>query len=104
MIRNDRGESLKPEKRDLRQNLSLARNAVGHDAIERRNPVRGHQQQPVAEIKHFADFAAFDFSNSRQINLQQRLVHHAVKCGAARINFKSFRTGTRRAERDLQVA
>ena len=55
---------VEPEMGNLREHLALARNAVGHDAIEGGDAVGGYQQQAVAEIKHFADLAAFDFRDA----------------------------------------
>jgi hypothetical protein len=50
---------------ELGQNLSLARDAVGHDAIESGNPVRGDQEQFLAEIENLPDLAAFELFDSR---------------------------------------
>jgi len=49
----------KPEMRELGQHLALARDAVGHDAIERGNAVGGHKEQAVAQVEDFPHFAAF---------------------------------------------
>ena len=42
MVRHDVARLIEPEMGDLRQHDSLERNAIGHDAIERRDAVGGH--------------------------------------------------------------
>ncbi len=67
---NSRGLG-KPEIRNLRQHLSLARDAVGHYAIKGRDAVAGHKQKVLAQIKHLANFAALHFFDARQLQFQQ---------------------------------
>ena len=60
--------------RNLREHLALARDAVGHDDIEGGNAVAGDEQQAVAEVEDFADFAAAEFFDAGQIELQNWFV------------------------------
>ena len=79
MVRHERGKFLKPEMRNLREHLALARNAVGHDDVEGGNAVAGDEQEAVAEVEDFADFAGADFFDAGQIELQNWFVHGARK-------------------------
>src|SRR5229473_4736900 len=90
MIRRQRGEALEPEVRQLREHLAFARDAVGHDAIEGRDPVRRYQQQGLAQIKNFADLAALYLANAGQINLEQWFGRHRrmMKFPVQRSKFK----------------
>src|SRR5688572_27780883 len=74
--------------RELREHLSLARNAVGHDAIERGNTVCRDQQEGVAKVKDFADLAALEFLDAGQVELQQRCGRHVSKDEARGLKFK----------------
>lgn len=67
---------VKPEIGNLREDLAFARDAIRHDAIKGGNAVRGHEQQTVTQIKHFADLAAFKFADAGQIKLEKWLVQH----------------------------
>ncbi len=74
MVRHERSKFLKPEMRDLREHLALARNAVGHDDVEGGNAVAGDEQEGVAEVEDFADLAGADFFDAGQIELQDGFV------------------------------
>jgi len=63
------------QKYEICEHLALARNAVGHHAVKGGDAVRGGEEQPVAEIKHFANLAAFEFADAGQIELQNWFVH-----------------------------
>src|ERR1700741_5130797 len=65
-----------PEVGNLREHLALARDTVGHDAIEGRDAVGGDKQEAVAQIKNFADLAAFQFADARQFKRQKWFVQH----------------------------
>ena len=67
MIGLERRGLREPEIGNLFEDFALARNAVGHDAIKGRNPVRGDKEQAVAEIKYFPDLAAFQFAEAGEI-------------------------------------
>ena len=57
VVRHHFLQQVKPEERDLREDLSLARNACAQHVIERRDAIGGHHQQRVAhrvEIAHFS--------------------------------------------------
>src|SRR5437764_5375217 len=78
MVRNDRCKALEPKKRERRQNFAFARDSVGHDAVESGNAIGGDKQQPVAEVEHFTDLAAFYFGDAWEINLEQWFVQHGT--------------------------
>ncbi len=75
MIRHERGKFLEPEMRNLREHLAFARNAVGHDDVEGGNAIAGDEQETVAEVIDFADFAGADFFDAGEVELQNRFVH-----------------------------
>ncbi len=59
MVRDDVGEVIKPEQRNLAQHLALAGNAGSQDVVKSRNTVGGNEQQLlVANVVHVAHFAA----------------------------------------------
>ena len=76
MIRLKGGGLGEPEIGNLREHLALARNPVGHDAIEGGDAVGGDKQQAVAQIKNFADLAAFQFADAGQFKRQKWFVQH----------------------------
>ncbi len=90
MIGRQRGEALEPEVGQLREHLAFAWDAVGHDAIEGRDPVGGHQQQGLAQIKNLADLAALYLANAGQIKLEQWFGRHRrmMKLGVQSSKFK----------------
>ena len=69
MVRHERGKFLEPEIGNLREHLAFARDAVGHDDVEGGDAVAGDEQEAVAEVEDFADFAAADFRNPGQIQI-----------------------------------
>ena len=70
MVRHQRGKSLEPEMRDLRQHLALARDAVRHDHVERRDAVARHEQKAVAQVEDLPDLSGTDFFDARQFQLK----------------------------------
>src|SRR5689334_3206702 len=72
----------------LRKHLALARDAVGHDAIERGNAIRCDEQEGVAEVKDLADLAALELLDAGQVELQQRCGRHVSKDEARGLKFK----------------
>ena len=60
--------------RNLREHFAFARDAVGHDDVEGGDAVAGDEQKTVAEVEDFADFAAADFFDAGQIELQDGFV------------------------------
>ena len=81
-----------PEIGNLREDLAFARDAVGHDAIERRDAVGGDEEEAVAEVKDFADFAAFDFADAGQVELQERFVQHEQRI-SSKFKVQSLKLG-----------
>ena len=54
-----------PEGGHLRENLALARDAGGQDAVESGNAIRRHDEQGVAEVENLADFSAPELRDAR---------------------------------------
>ena len=79
VVRLERFRLREPEIRNLREHLAFARNAVGHDHVEGRDAVGRDEEQTVAEIKDFADLAAFELLDAGQVQCQQRFGRHAAK-------------------------
>ena len=74
--------------RDLRENLPLARNTVGHDTIERRDAVAGYKKKVIPQVKDLADFTALEFLEPGQVDLEQ-FGHAWMMPGPSKIsNFK----------------
>jgi hypothetical protein len=72
----DVGEQAEPEARHAGEDLALAGNGLGHDDVERRDPVgRDHQHQVVADGVVLADLAARQQRERVQGRLQQWLGH-----------------------------
>jgi excinuclease UvrABC nuclease subunit len=53
VVRNARLELSEPPRGDLREDLALSRNRLGHDDVERADAIGSHQQHQVA--RHFID-------------------------------------------------
>jgi hypothetical protein len=87
MIGNQLGEALKPEVRKLREHLALARNAVGHDAVEGRDAIRGDEQKGIAQVENLADLAALELLDARQVEVQQCFMRHVAEDGFAALIF-----------------
>src|SRR5262249_16997425 len=68
---------IEPERRHLREEGALVRDAVGQDEIERRDAVRRDDEQtPVAEVVRIAHLASM--RPVRQRSLNQRRRRHAL--------------------------
>ena len=61
VVGHDGRQLIEPEMGNLRQHHPFERDAVGHDAIERGDAIRGDHEQVVAQVENVADLAAFDF-------------------------------------------
>jgi hypothetical protein len=57
VVRDDVGQALEPELRERRQHDPLAGDRPIQHHVERRDAVRRHHQQVLAEVVHFADLA-----------------------------------------------
>src|SRR6266576_2264472 len=57
MIRGNRARAIEPERRNLRQNLSLIGDSGAEHVIERRNPIGCHDEQLLVEIVKISDLA-----------------------------------------------
>src|SRR4051794_25754425 len=71
MIRN-KAESFEPERRDLIQDRAFTGNWIIEDDVERREPISRDEEERVAEIKNFADFAAAQSGEAGQFDVAQR--------------------------------
>ena len=69
MVRDDVAELGKPKVREHRQHFALERDAVGHHDVVGADAVAGDHQEAVAEIEHFADFAAANLGDAGEIEL-----------------------------------
>ena len=65
VVRADLFEVVEPEERDLREHLALVRDRIGQDAVERRQAVRRHKQQRLAQVEDLAHLAALEFRQVR---------------------------------------
>ena len=74
MVRHERGEFLKPEMRNLREHLALARNAVGHDDVEGGNAVAGDEAESGRRGRRLRGPCRTEFFDAGQIELQNRFV------------------------------
>ena len=74
MVGNAVGQPVEPEMGDLGEHLALAGDAVGQDAVERRDAVAGDEQQGVPQIEHLADLAALHLRHAGQLQPEQRNV------------------------------
>jgi hypothetical protein len=62
-----------PEIGNLGEHFAFARDAVGHDDVEGGDAIAGDEQEAIAEVKDFADFAAADFLDARKFQLKDGL-------------------------------
>src|SRR5688500_16326446 len=79
MVRNDLRDLVKPEMGELREHFTFARNAVGHHAIERGDTIARDKKEGVAQVKNFADLAAFELLDARQFESQDSVVGNLVR-------------------------
>ena len=77
MVLDDVPGFLEPELAQRGEHAALFGNRVRQNHVERAEPVRRDEQQRVAEVEHFADFAAFQFGHAGQIELCD-CVHDAL--------------------------
>jgi len=59
-------ELAEPELGEPIKHLTLERNAVRHDHIERAQAVGGHDEKGAADLEDFADLATGDMLEARQ--------------------------------------
>src|SRR5271170_6818987 len=72
MVRNNIAQKVEPEQSHLRQHKAFVRNPCGEDIIERRNAIRGDDQQTIRIFVNIADFSASAQREAWQICLKQR--------------------------------
>ncbi|MFM1944078.1 MAG: hypothetical protein RI897_3060 [Verrucomicrobiota bacterium] len=78
------GDLIEPKVGDLREDLAFSGDAIGEDDIERGDPVGSDHEVMFAEVEHFADFAAFDFLDSGQVELEDGVgIGHGRDYGGA---------------------
>src|SRR5208283_2374318 len=74
MIRHRLLEEVEPEQGQLGQHPALLRNAGGEHIVERRDPVRGHEQQMiVANLIQVADLSAGEELEVGKISVQKNV-------------------------------
>jgi len=71
VVGDDVGKFAEPKVGEHRQHFAFARDAVGHDDVVGADAVAGEHEEAVAEVEHFADFAAADFGDAGEIELEQ---------------------------------
>ena len=91
MVRLERFGLREPKIGNLREHFAFARNSIRHDHVKCRNSIARDEKQFIAEVKDLAHFAALDFFDAGQFELQDGFVGwicHAVEYGGARAEFK----------------
>ncbi len=95
---HDVGHLVAPEGRHGRQHAALVRDGLGHDHVERADPVRGHHEQaPLAGVVELAHLARVDPGELDRHNARQRVgeaVDVAQRAGQIE---RRIRAGRRRA-------
>ena len=59
-------QQIEPEQGELCEDAALVRDGCGHDHIESRQAIGGHDQQAIFEIVDIADFSASRQAKSRR--------------------------------------
>ena len=54
------------------------RDRIGQDDIESGEPIGGNEEQSVAEVEDFPDFAGTEFGNARQLQGANQRVFHGL--------------------------
>ncbi len=98
VVRHDVREEAEPEERHLGEQDPLARDAGGQDDVEGAQAVRGHHEQPVAEVVDVAHLPLSPRLHAGKARLEQRSclridVHRSVV--PLRREVGSFRPATR---------
>jgi hypothetical protein len=75
MIGADVGGEIEPEAGELGKDLSLVGDEGGKDKIKGRYPVRGDDQELVAQIIDVPDFSFFKKRELGDVDFRNRLVH-----------------------------
>ena len=71
----DEGGVVEPELRELGQDLPLVRDERGQDEVEGRDPVRGDDEQLVAEIEDVADLALLEKRETGELDIADGFFH-----------------------------
>ena len=67
-------EALKPKRRNLIQDRAFEGHRIRQDAVEGGNAIGRDEEERLAQIKYFADFAAAEFWD-REIERDERRRH-----------------------------
>ena len=70
-MRHEIAHALEPEPGQLRQHLSLVRDAGAEDVVERGDAIGGDDQQLVADLVDIANLAAAVKSQAIEIGLEE---------------------------------
>src|ERR1700722_17428261 len=71
MVLNQLAQKVKPEERDLRENLPLAWNSCAQHMVEGGDAIRGDQQQGISNRIEIAHLASSKQRNFAQIGCEQ---------------------------------
>ena len=58
---------VEPEVGDLREDFALSGDAVGHNAVEGRNSVGGHEEETISQVEDFTHLARFHLGDSGKV-------------------------------------
>ena len=79
MVWNDVLSFAEPKLAECRQYSAFFWNRIRQDYIECANPVGRDEQQRIAEIKDFTDFAATDFFQAGDFDVRDGLAHRVLE-------------------------
>ena len=91
MIRHPGFGLVEPEMGNLREHLALARDAVGHDAVEGRNAVSGDEEQRVAEVEDLPDLAGGDAREGQAVDGGDRGLRQRGRDGVVAVLLRQVR-------------
>lgn len=67
---------VEPEVGDLGQDFALSGDAIGHDAVEGRNPVRGHEEEGISQVEDFTNLSRFHLGDSGKVEGKDGIRRH----------------------------
>ena len=68
---------VEPEVGDLREDFALSGNAVGHNAVEGRNPVSGHEEEGISQVEDFTYLSRFHLGDSGKVEGKDGIRRHS---------------------------
>lgn len=67
---------VEPEVGDLREDFALSGDAVGHNAVEGRNPVGGHEEERISQVEDFTHLPRFHLGDSGKVEGKDGIRRH----------------------------